>query len=99
MVSQPAAARRWHRGRPRECAGLGNAGGRDCWSFGSFGHGFRIDPAESVTTVVVAFAANLLIALAKSVAAVVTASASMLAEAAHFVGGYRERGVAGHRQP
>jgi cation diffusion facilitator family transporter len=38
---------------------------------------------ESLTTVLVAFGANLLIALAKSVAAVVTGSASMLAEAAH----------------
>ena len=34
-------------------------------------------------TVVVAFGANLLIAVAKSVAAVITGSASMLAEAAH----------------
>ena len=39
--------------------------------------------SESFVTVVVAFAANLLIALAKSVAAVVTGSASLLAEAAH----------------
>jgi cation diffusion facilitator family transporter len=38
---------------------------------------------ESLLTVMVAFAANLLIALAKSVAALVTGSASMLAEAAH----------------
>ncbi len=38
---------------------------------------------ESLLTVVVAFTANLLIALAKSVAALVTGSASMLAEAAH----------------
>jgi cation diffusion facilitator family transporter len=38
---------------------------------------------ESLLTVVVALAANLLIALAKTFAAVVTASASMLAEAAH----------------
>ena len=38
---------------------------------------------ESLLTVVVAFAANLLIAVAKSAAAVVTGSASMLAEAAH----------------
>lgn len=47
----------------------------------------RSDPedsgSESVLTVVVAFCANLLIAVAKSVAAVVTGSASMLAEAAH----------------
>src|SRR4249919_2966570 len=38
---------------------------------------------ESVTTVLVAFGANVLIAVAKSVAAVVTGSASILAEAAH----------------
>lgn len=38
---------------------------------------------ESLKTVLIAFAANLLIAVAKSVAAVVTGSASMLAEAAH----------------
>jgi cation diffusion facilitator family transporter len=39
--------------------------------------------SESGRTVAVAFAANLVIALAKSVAALLTASASMLAEAAH----------------
>ncbi|SDS15888.1 cation diffusion facilitator family transporter [Friedmanniella luteola] len=38
---------------------------------------------ESLKTVVIAFAANLVIAIAKSFAAVVTGSASMLAEAAH----------------
>jgi cation diffusion facilitator family transporter len=38
---------------------------------------------ESVLTVVIAFLANLLIAIAKSVAAYVTGSASMFAEAAH----------------
>ena len=38
---------------------------------------------ESLTTVVVALGANLLIAIAKSVAAVLTGAASMLAEAAH----------------
>src|SRR5262245_55150074 len=37
----------------------------------------------SLTTVVVAFAANLLVAVAKSAAAVMTGSASLLAEAAH----------------
>jgi cation diffusion facilitator family transporter len=43
------------------------------------------DPGESqsVTTVLVAFAANLLVAAIKSVAAMVTGSASILAEAAH----------------
>lgn len=39
--------------------------------------------AESVLTVVIAFGANLLIAVAKTLAAVVTGSASLLAEAAH----------------
>jgi cation diffusion facilitator family transporter len=39
--------------------------------------------SESVTTVLIAFAANILIAAAKSVAAVLTGSASILAEAAH----------------
>jgi cation diffusion facilitator family transporter len=39
--------------------------------------------SESLTTVLVAFGANILVALAKSVAAVVTGSASLLAEAAH----------------
>jgi cation diffusion facilitator family transporter len=39
--------------------------------------------SESVTTVLVALAANVLVAAAKSVAAVLTGSASILAEAAH----------------
>jgi len=39
--------------------------------------------SESLTTIVVAFAANLLIAVAKSVAAVATGSAALVAEAAH----------------
>jgi cation diffusion facilitator family transporter len=39
--------------------------------------------SASLTTVLVAFTANLLVAVAKSVAAVVTGSASLLAEAAH----------------
>jgi cation diffusion facilitator family transporter len=39
--------------------------------------------SDSVTTVLVAFAANVLVAVAKSVAAVLTGSASILAEAAH----------------
>jgi len=38
---------------------------------------------DSIITVIVAFVANLLIAIAKSVAAALTGSASMLAEAAH----------------
>jgi cation diffusion facilitator family transporter len=43
----------------------------------------RTPHAESTLTVVVAFAANALIAVAKTVAAVLTGAASMLAEAAH----------------
>jgi cation diffusion facilitator family transporter len=39
--------------------------------------------SESITTVLVAFGANVLVATAKSVAAVLTGSASILAEAAH----------------
>jgi cation diffusion facilitator family transporter len=39
--------------------------------------------SESVTTVLVAFGANILVAVAKSVAAAITGSASILAEAAH----------------
>ncbi|MET3807196.1 cation diffusion facilitator family transporter [Nakamurella sp. UYEF19] len=39
--------------------------------------------AETLTTVIIAFAANLLVAIAKSVAALITGSASLLAEAAH----------------
>ena len=39
--------------------------------------------SESLTTVLVAFGANILIAVAKSVAAAVTGSASLVAEAAH----------------
>jgi cation diffusion facilitator family transporter len=39
--------------------------------------------SESVTTVLVAFGVNVLVALAKSVVAVLTGSASLLAEAAH----------------
>ena len=43
----------------------------------------RAGASDSVTTVLIAFAANLLVALAKSFAAAVTGSASILAEAAH----------------
>jgi len=39
--------------------------------------------SESLTTVLVAFGANILIAVAKSAAAAVTGSASLVAEAAH----------------
>jgi len=41
------------------------------------------EDGESLTTVLIALGANLLIAIAKSVAAVITSSASMVAEAAH----------------
>src|SRR5246500_1084492 len=41
------------------------------------------DASESFTTVLVALGANVLIAVAKSAAAVVTGSASLVAEAAH----------------
>src|ERR1700759_3112373 len=41
------------------------------------------DTSESLTTVLVALGANVLIAVAKSAAAVVTGSASLVAEAAH----------------
>src|SRR5258708_7729350 len=41
------------------------------------------DASESFTTVLVAFGANVLIAAAKSAAAAVTGSASLVAEAAH----------------
>jgi cation diffusion facilitator family transporter len=45
--------------------------------------GAAAQPDASLLTVAVAFAANLLIAIAKTVAAVVTGAASMVAEAAH----------------
>src|SRR5262249_5524434 len=41
------------------------------------------DASESLTTVLVAFGANVLVAVAKSAAALVTGSASLVAEAAH----------------
>jgi cation diffusion facilitator family transporter len=52
---------------------------------GSGGSGGSAGPggSESATTVLVAFGANVAVAIAKSVAAVVTGSASILAEAAH----------------
>jgi len=40
-------------------------------------------PSSSLMTVIFAFAANLLVATAKTVAAVITGSASMIAESAH----------------
>jgi cation diffusion facilitator family transporter len=51
--------------------------------FGPLSQIVRTGTHASLTTVLVAFAANLLVAIAKSVAAVVTGSASILAEAAH----------------
>ena len=50
---------------------------------GGLSRAARVDSSASLTTILVAFAANLLVAVAKSVAAVVTGSASILAEAAH----------------
>src|ERR671938_481733 len=50
---------------------------------GSVSEGAGPDGSESLLTVLVAFVANLLVATAKSVAAAVTGSPSMLAEAAH----------------
>jgi cation diffusion facilitator family transporter len=50
---------------------------------GALSRAARGSGSASLTTVLVAFAANLLVAVAKSGAAVVTGSASMLAEAAH----------------
>ncbi len=50
---------------------------------GGLSRAARVGSSASLTTVLVAFAANLLVAIAKSVAAVVTGSASILAEAAH----------------
>ena len=50
---------------------------------GPLSNAARGGESASLTTVLVAFAANLLVAVAKSVAAVVTGSASLLAEAAH----------------
>ncbi len=43
----------------------------------------KVEGGETLLTVIIAFAANLLIAIAKSAAAVITGSAAMLAEAAH----------------
>jgi cation diffusion facilitator family transporter len=50
---------------------------------GRLGETSAAHASASVTTVLIAFAANLLVAIAKTVAAVVTGSASVLAEAAH----------------
>jgi cation diffusion facilitator family transporter len=58
-------------------------GGRSHDLFGSVQEPDDPGGSESVTTVLVAFGANALVAAAKTVAAVVTGSASLLAEAAH----------------
>jgi cation diffusion facilitator family transporter len=50
---------------------------------GRLGRAARDAGSASLTTVLIAFGANLVVAVAKSVAAVVTGSASMLAEAVH----------------
>jgi len=51
--------------------------------FGPYSAISRSGTSDSVTTVLIAFSANLLVAIAKSIAAVITGSASVLAEAAH----------------
>jgi cation diffusion facilitator family transporter len=50
---------------------------------GRLARGAGADSSASVRTVVIAFAANALVAVAKTVAATITGSASLLAEAAH----------------
>ena len=60
---------------------------------GTLSDAARSGGSASLTTILVAFAANLLVAVAKSVAAVVTGSASILAEAA------RNAGLSLHVQP
>ena len=51
--------------------------------FGKLSPASRSGVSASTRTVWVAFSANLLVGVAKSIAAVVTGSASLLAEAAH----------------
>jgi cation diffusion facilitator family transporter len=66
-------------GQPRPVLGGPRKGGSRSpldWNTGE-------SQSESATTVLVAFGANLVVAVAKSIAAVFTGSASMLAEAAH----------------
>jgi cation diffusion facilitator family transporter len=70
-------------GRPSASAGDGEASvGSDDLSQFVLG-AQEVDGSESLITVLVAFSVNVLIALAKSAAAVVTGSASLVAEAAH----------------
>jgi cation diffusion facilitator family transporter len=61
----------------------GGAGGKDHGLSTSALRSIGPDRSDSVVTVLVALGANLLVAAAKSVAAVVTGSASLTAEAAH----------------
>ena len=61
----------------------GDPSGRSDPFLGALSRASRGAGSASLTTILVAFVANLLVAVAKSVAAVVTGSASMLAEAAH----------------
>ena len=70
-------------GRASASSGDGEAsGGSDDLSQSVLG-AREVDGSESLVTVLVAFSVNVLIALAKSAAAVVTGSASLVAEAAH----------------
>ena len=76
-------AHRGDGGRASASSGDGEAsGGSDDLSQSVLG-AREVDGSESLVTVLVAFSVNVLIALAKSAAAVVTGSASLVAEAAH----------------
>jgi len=55
--------------------------------------------SESLTTVLVAFTANILVAVAKSAAAALTGSASLVAEAAHSWADSGKRDLPADRQP
>ncbi len=68
-------------GQAPALAGAGSQAAHDL--LGAVSEAGGTGQSESLTTVLVAFVANILIAVAKSVAAVVTGSASLLAEAAH----------------
>src|SRR5690349_18095692 len=57
--------------------------GLELVGFPSLSGSGAVDSSESAVTVAVAFAVNLLIAVAKTVAAGMTGSASLVAEAAH----------------
>ncbi|HEU5469288.1 MAG TPA: hypothetical protein VFV67_01445, partial [Actinophytocola sp.] len=64
-------------------ASRGRGGGQDDGLALDLGSAAGGPDVESLRTVLVALAANALIAVAKSVAAVITTSASLTAEAAH----------------